>query len=69
MSLLQHLRQLCCRHEDILRMEETRMWLECMACGRTTHGFNGLGRPVPGANVERVRPHAHWRAGALDRAA
>jgi len=68
MSLLQHLRQLCCRHEDILRMEETRMWLECMACGRNTRGFNGLGRPVSGANVERVT-HAQWRAGALDRAA
>jgi hypothetical protein len=69
MSLLQQLRQLCCRHEDILRMGDTRMWLECMACGRTTHGLNGLGRPMRSGDVERVRPHAQWPARTLDRAA
>jgi len=69
MSLFQHLRQLCCRHEDILRMEESRMWLECMSCGRETRGLNGLGRPVRHVDAERVRPQAQWRARVLDRAA
>jgi hypothetical protein len=69
MSLFQHLRHLCCRHEDILRIEESRMWLECMTCGRETRGLTGLGRPVRSADVERVRPQAQWRARVLDRAA
>ena len=69
MSLLQHLRQLCCRHEDILRMEESRMWLECMACGRTTRGMNGLGRPVRSHDVERAPRQTEWHARTVDRAA
>jgi hypothetical protein len=69
MSLLQQIRQLCCRHEDILRMEESRMWLECMSCGRTTRGLNGLGRPMRSNEVERVRPRPAWHARTLDRAA
>jgi len=70
MSLIQQVRQLCCRHEDILKMEESRMWLECMACGRTTRGMSGLGRPARSSDdAERVRTHAAWHAPTLNRAA
>ena len=69
MWLFQQWRQLWCRHEDVLRLAESRMWLECLACGRATHGFDGLGRTVRSVDVEPGRPHVQWRGRALDRAA
>jgi len=36
---VEFLRSLWCRHNDILRSGEGRMWLECVNCGRHTPGF------------------------------
>jgi hypothetical protein len=69
MNVLQQLRRLCCRHEDILRIEKNRIWLECLACGRSTPGFAGLGRAVRAADVAHGIAHTHWHPRAIDRAA
>jgi len=68
MPLFRWIQQLCCRHEDILRLEDTRMRLECLSCGRVTHGFDGLGRAM---RTERREPdaRAHEWSSALHRAA
>jgi hypothetical protein len=66
MGIFHRLRQLCCRHEDILRMEKDRMWLECMACGRATIGFDGLGCATRVSDLERTPAHAaDWYSSAL----
>ena len=68
MQIVRWIRQLCCRHEDILRMEATRMRLECLACGRMTHGFDGLGRTTHAAHREPAARAQEW-ARPLHRAA
>ena len=67
MRIFQRVRQLCCRHEDILRIEPHRMWLECMACGRATTGFDDLGRSRVAADLKPAR--AEWYASPLGKRA
>jgi hypothetical protein len=69
MPIFDRLRQLCCHHEDVLRLSDTAMWLECMGCGRTTHGFQGLGRAMQRTATEEPRRVEGWRIRILDRAA
>jgi len=76
MRFVQRVRQLCCRHEDVLKLDDGRMWLECLACGRTTHGFDGLGVPMHAADAAPaaahrapIVAHAEWRRRAFDHAA
>ena len=69
MRMFGWIRQLCCRHEDVLRFEDTRLRLECLACGRVTHGFDGLGRATRVAHRHPVVAQAHAWPGALHRAA
>ena len=69
MRFVERVRQLWCQHEDVLKLDQRRMWLECLACGRTTHGFDGLGRPARPAGAAPVGTHAEWRGRALDHAA
>jgi len=69
MRFVERVRQLCCRHEDVLKLDDRRMWLECLACGRTTRGLDGLGRPARASEAAPVTAHAEWRGRALDHAA
>jgi len=69
MGIFQRVRQLCCRHEDILRIEPHRMWLECMACGRATTGFDDLGRSMVARDLDRVPARAEWYGSALGKRA
>ena len=69
MRWFEQVRQLWCRHEDILRLDHGRMWLECLACGRATRGFDGLGRAVRVGAAAHETQQADWRARILDRAA
>jgi hypothetical protein len=69
MPIFDRLRQLCCHHEDVLRLSDTAMWLECMACGRETRGFQGLGRAMQTTRVDTTTRFEGWRIRILDRAA
>ena len=73
MRVLMRLQQLVCRHEDVLKLGESRMWLECLACGRVTTGFDGIGcrvRPDVDVVLETPRVGAAWVGPcAVDRAA
>ena len=50
-------------------MDDHRMWLECMTCGRETAGFTELGQAMHRSEVEPSTPRAEGRSSALDRAA
>jgi hypothetical protein len=42
------------------------MWLECLACGRATMGFDGLGRATRVSDTERTPARrAEWFGSAL----
>ena len=71
MRLFIRLQQLFCRHEDVLKLGESRMWLECLTCGRATTGLDGIGRRVrPDVVRETPRARAAWVGPrAVDRAA
>jgi hypothetical protein len=69
MTLWLRLQQLWCRHEDILRMDDTSMWLECLACGRTTHGFTELGARTYSPHTSRTASKVEWLAPAAERRA
>jgi hypothetical protein len=68
-QIVQKIPRLWCRHQDILRMDDHRMWLECMTCGRETAGFDELGQPMQRNEIEPAPARAEWRFRALDRAA
>jgi hypothetical protein len=40
--------QRCCRHDDMRRTGDGRMWLECAACGRETSGIRVRSREATG---------------------
>jgi len=68
MRLITWLRELSCQHEDVLRLSESRMWLECLACGRETRGI-AVGHQVR-EDLDHRRVHAEWIGQrAIDRAA
>jgi hypothetical protein len=38
--LMEHVARLCCRHNDVRRAGQGRMWMECLDCGRRTPGID-----------------------------
>ena len=50
LSVIKWLSQLGCDHNDIRRFGSGHMWVECMKCGRESHGI----RTKPAAALTRA---------------